>query len=149
MKHLRRWGAVYLLAVLFAGSWIAQAITMQATIAQDGWSEFWASTTENWQSEFLQLVIQAVFLLGAKHLIFQADAEDLERIEAKIDALRGHSGSDEDIARAFHEAYERLAPMHGYQTRTESAVPWDRVPGDNRRLMVATVRALREQGVIR
>ncbi|WP_204057373.1 hypothetical protein [Microbispora corallina] len=29
----------------------------------------------------------------------------------------------ERIARAFHEAYESLAPHFGYQTREESAVP--------------------------
>jgi hypothetical protein len=86
-RHLRRWGAVYLLLILFAGSWAAQLVAMQPTIAEQGWSQFWAATAENWQSEALQLVIQAVFLLGAKHLIFQVDAEDLERIEAKVDAI--------------------------------------------------------------
>lgn len=48
----------------------------------------------------------------------------------------------ERIARLFHETYEELAPAHGYTTRKESAVPWGQVPGDNRRLMVATVLAL-------
>lgn len=42
-------------------------------------------------------------------------------------------------ARAFHEAYERLAPAFGYETRPESAVPWDDVPEQNRALMVAVV----------
>lgn len=41
------------------------------------------------------------------------------------------------LARRFHEAYERLAPQYGYTTRPESAVPWERVPESNRRLMVA------------
>jgi hypothetical protein len=49
--------------------------------------EFFASTFENWQSEWLQLVFQAILLLGAKHLIFKVDAEDLERIEAKVDDI--------------------------------------------------------------
>lgn len=48
----------------------------------------------------------------------------------------------ERIARRFHETYEALAPAHGYTTRKESAAPWGQVPGDNRRLMVATVQAL-------
>jgi hypothetical protein len=78
---------VYLLLLLFASSWATQLLTMSSTIHEHGWSEFWAATMENWQSEFLQLVIQAVFLLGAKHWMFQADAEDLERIEAKVDTL--------------------------------------------------------------
>ncbi|SET48678.1 hypothetical protein [Nonomuraea wenchangensis] len=89
MKHFRRWGAVYILAVLFAGSWIGQAVAMQPEIAEKGWTEFWAATFENWQSEYLQLIIQATLLLGAKHLLFQADARDLERIEAKLDRLLG------------------------------------------------------------
>ncbi len=41
------------------------------------------------------------------------------------------------LARAFHEAYERLAPSYGYKTREASAVPWDLVPANNRALMTA------------
>jgi hypothetical protein len=43
----------------------------------------------------------------------------------------------ETLARRFHEAYERLAPQFGYQTRRETAVPWDEVPEQNKRLMIA------------
>jgi hypothetical protein len=55
---------------------------------------------------------------------------------------------DERIARAFHEAYERLAPGFGYETREESATAWENVPDANRRLMVATVADLRQRGVL-
>ena len=41
------------------------------------------------------------------------------------------------VARLFHETYERLAPSFGYETRKASAVPWDDVPENNRRLMIA------------
>lgn len=51
------------------------------------------------------------------------------RIEAWQDA----------IAARFHEAYERLAPEFGYDTRPESAGPWEDVPEPNRRLMRAVV----------
>ena len=44
----------------------------------------------------------------------------------------------EELARFFHDTYERLAPEYGYKTREESAVPWDEVPDDNKRLMIAT-----------
>lgn len=47
----------------------------------------------------------------------------------------------EALARRFHEAYERLAPEFSYETRKASAVPWEDVPENNRRLMIATVRA--------
>jgi hypothetical protein len=43
----------------------------------------------------------------------------------------------EDLARLFHTTYERLAPSFGYETRRESAKPWDEVPDQNRRLMIA------------
>ncbi|MET8774568.1 DUF6766 family protein [Nocardia sp. NPDC050713] len=100
MAHFRRWGAVYVLILLFAGSWLGQFFTQLADFrhAQSAhqqpfvWGEFWSdflsSTFENWQSEWLQLVFQAVLLLGAKHWIFRADAEDLERIESKVDQVR-------------------------------------------------------------
>lgn len=52
------------------------------------------------------------------------------------------------IAKAFHEAYERLAPEHGYETREASAKPWDEVPANNRELMVAVVEQLLAQGDI-
>jgi hypothetical protein len=48
----------------------------------------------------------------------------------------------EELARRFHETYERLAPSFGYETRSESAVPWDAVPEKNRRLMVAVCAEL-------
>lgn len=46
----------------------------------------------------------------------------------------------EDVARAFHDAYESFAPSFGYKTRDASAVPWEDVPENNRALMIATVR---------
>jgi hypothetical protein len=45
----------------------------------------------------------------------------------------------ETVARQFHEAYERLAPEYGYETRRESAVPWENVPEQNKALMRAVV----------
>jgi hypothetical protein len=56
--------------------------------------------------------------------------------------------SAEDIAQAFHETYEGLAPGHGYETRKASAVPWTEVPRQNRDLMVAVVANLLTRGVI-
>jgi hypothetical protein len=100
MSHIRRWGAVYILLLLFVGSWAGQFVTQLAefTSAQQQhgqpfqWGEylhnFFASTFENWQSEWLQLIFQAILLLGAKHWLFRVDAEDLERIEAKVDDIK-------------------------------------------------------------
>jgi len=103
--HMRKWGAVYLLLILFLGSWAGHFFAELAEFRSDQsahgqpftWSEyltgFLASTLENWQSEWLQLVFQAVLLLGAKHLIFRVDAEDLERLEAKVDQINRRLGA--------------------------------------------------------
>jgi hypothetical protein len=67
------------------------------------------------------------------------------------EARRGGEGlmrEAEEIARAFHEAYETLAPAHGYETREASRKPWEDVPEQNRGLMVAVVQSLVDAGVI-
>jgi hypothetical protein len=74
------------LVAFFVASFVGQAIAM---LPQDGWRQFWAATFENWQSEWLQLVAEAVLLLGLGHLIFRADKEQSDRIEAKLDELLG------------------------------------------------------------
>ncbi len=51
----------------------------------------------------------------------------------------------ERLARRFHEVYETLAPFYDYETRRESAVEWEDVPENNRRLMVATCEQVQEE----
>lgn len=51
-------------------------------------------------------------------------------------------GDPEELARRFHETYERLAPSFGYETRKASAVPWADVPEQNKRLMIAVCAEL-------
>ncbi len=46
------------------------------------------------------------------------------------------------LAQKFHETYEQLAPEHRYETRKESAVPWEDVPESNRRLMIAVAEEI-------
>ncbi len=41
----------------------------------------------------------------------------------------------EQLAKLFHETYERLAPDFGYKTREASAKPWKDVPDNNKGLM--------------
>ena len=43
----------------------------------------------------------------------------------------------EQLARLFHETYEELAPNFDYKTRKASAKPWDDVPENNKKLMIA------------
>lgn len=54
----------------------------------------------------------------------------------------------EQVARQFHETYERLAPDFGYATREASAKPWAEIPDQNRALMVAVVQELLDNGTI-
>lgn len=54
----------------------------------------------------------------------------------------------EQLASDFHDTYEQLAPMMGYTTRKESAVPWKDVPPVNANLMRAVCRVLLEKGEI-
>lgn len=103
----QRYGLSITLGVLFVITWIAQAITEWQVVANEAeqhgssvtasdylW-EFGQSTFENWQSEFLQLftfVVLTVFLVHeGSHESRSTDEEteaSLERIEAKLDALR-------------------------------------------------------------
>jgi hypothetical protein len=124
-EHMRRWGAVYVLVILFAGSWlgqfIVQAIEFTDEQAQFGmsfsWSDYWpnflASTLENWQSEWLQLVFQAILLMGAKHLIFRTDSKDMERLERKIDDIRAAMGHAEKPPSDTEEASDERPRQSG------------------------------------
>ena len=43
----------------------------------------------------------------------------------------------EEAAQKQHEIYERLAPHFEYATNASSSVPWEQVPENNKRLMIA------------
>lgn len=97
--HLKRWGAVHIVLLLFAGSLIGQFFTQLSEFRADqgehyqpfGWADFMMSfgqaTLENWQSEFLQLAIQATLLGALGHVMFKAASRDQERLEAKVDRI--------------------------------------------------------------
>ncbi len=63
---------------------------------------------------------------------------DKQNLDALIDRFIQRIDDSEAVARLFHETYERLAPEYGYTTRPVSAVAWEDVPENNRRLMIAT-----------
>ena len=95
------------------GQFVAQLIVEQNEAEQHGtsfeWAEFWpqffASTFENWQSEFLQLIWQAV---GLALLFFWGSSqsrESDERIEAKLDRLLEEQGIDpREVSRRVNES---------------------------------------------
>jgi hypothetical protein len=106
-SHLRRWGAAYIMLVLFLASWIAQFCMTLIEAGNDArshgeefalsefWPQFLRATFENWQSEWLQLAFQAVVLLGMKHVLFKADAEDMEQVQADLAQIKAHLGIPE------------------------------------------------------
>ena len=103
-SHLKHWGAAYLLLAFFLASWIGQFIVMLVEVGNDArehgqsfamsefWARFWSATFENWQSEWLQLFVQAVILLGMKHILFKADAADMEQVQMDLAEIKEHLG---------------------------------------------------------
>jgi hypothetical protein len=93
---------VALFALSWTGQFLAQVVVERNDAHDHGqvfqWGQFWpeflASTLENWQSEFLQLVWQA---LGLALLLMWGSSqskESDERLEAKVDALLRLQGHD-------------------------------------------------------
>ena len=80
--------------------------------------------------------------MTGRYLDIKMQTERAIRAEDALAAERERRGSSspEDIARRFHDAYERLAPQFGYSTRPESRREWDELPQNLRDLMIAVVR---------
>lgn len=104
-------------AVLFIGAWAGQFFTQLVVVENEAiqhgvqflWADFlaqfFASTFENWQSEFLQLIWQAA---GLGILLFWGSSQSREtdeRIEAKLDRLLQNENIDPDqISREANES---------------------------------------------
>ena len=58
--------------------------------------------------------------------------------------LRGDKDG-EAIARRFHELYEELAPLYGWETQPKSRVEWADLPSEQRGLMLETVRRVMKE----
>jgi hypothetical protein len=96
----KRWGAVFILLTFFLISWAGQFATQLATEKQQSeqhgqafqmeefWPQFWASTFENWQSEWLQLFTQALLISGFASYVFRKQDEEHYRTQTMIDELR-------------------------------------------------------------
>lgn len=70
------------------------------------------------------------------------DRHDTPKREAETDAQANR------LAKRFHELYEELAPQFNYKTRRASAVVWEQVPENNKRLMTEVCkRILQEKAV--
>lgn len=95
-----KWGAVVILAVFFIASWggqFATQLTSEQLIAEqhgqefkmdDFWPEFFSATFENWQSEWLQLFVQALLLAGFTSYVFRKQNEEHYKTQIMLDDLR-------------------------------------------------------------
>jgi hypothetical protein len=84
--HFQYWGALYILAALFIGSLIGQFV-YQVVLGHEDGIQFLAAMFENWQSEWIQLFVQALLIQGLGHVLYKKEAEDQERMERKIDTI--------------------------------------------------------------
>lgn len=79
------------LAFLFLVSWFAQLLLQ---VPYEGWRDFWISTTENWQSEFLQLFSFVVLTSFLIHRNSHESKDSEEEMHSKIDFLVEQAGKD-------------------------------------------------------
>jgi hypothetical protein len=99
MSHFRRWGAVWILIVMWLGFAVLQWFTNLAEYTSDQaehgqpfeWGQFlvyyFARFAENHSSESWQLAVQAVLIVGLSRVLFRKGDEDHNRLEAKVDRI--------------------------------------------------------------
>lgn len=97
---LKRWAAVFILLLFFLLSWGGQFVTQLETVKQQSeqhgqqfqmeefWPQFWSATFENWQSEWLQLVTQAILIAALADYLFRKGNQDHYKTQLMIEDLR-------------------------------------------------------------
>lgn len=106
---------------------------------------FWTSEGSPW----FEIVRACRALLGDGNVIEEARERRKAEIAQAVTSKKEQRERDaKRIARAFHDAYERLAPSYGYETRRASAKPFGDIPENNKALMIATVSELLAHDVI-
>ncbi len=97
---LKRWAALFILIAFFLLSWLGQ-FTFQLQVEaqqaeqhgqqfsmQEFMPQFWASTFENWQSEWLQLATQAVLIAALADYVFRTGNRDHYKTQLMIEDLQ-------------------------------------------------------------
>lgn len=54
----------------------------------------------------------------------------------------------EHLARAWHRAYQKLAPQHGWQPPVASSGDWENVPAEYAAALIATAQRLLDHSVV-
>lgn len=96
----RRWVAVIILFIFFFLSWGGQFAAQLEQVKQESeqhgqefqmsefWPEFWQSTFENWQSEWLQLATQAILIAALADYVFRKGNQDHYKTQLMIEELK-------------------------------------------------------------
>lgn len=91
---------MFILVAFFLTSWAGQFVTQLHVVQQEAedhnqsfsmdeyWPQFWASTFENWQSEWLQLATQALLISGFAAVLFRKQDEEHYKTHLLIENLR-------------------------------------------------------------
>lgn len=99
-SFFRKWGALVILIVFFFASWTGQFVTQLTSFKQDAKEhhqefqmseflpEFWSSTFENWQSEWLQLFTQGLLIAAFSDYMFRKGNEEDYKTQRMIESLR-------------------------------------------------------------
>lgn len=97
---IRRWGALFILIAFFLLSWGGQFASQMQAVKQESeqhgqeftmeefMPQFWSATFENWQSEWLQLAVQAVLIAALADYLFRRGNEDHYKTHLMIEELR-------------------------------------------------------------
>jgi hypothetical protein len=56
-------------------------------VGQEDTNHFLSSVPENWQSEWIQLFVQALLIQGLGHVLYRKETEDQDRMEHKLDQI--------------------------------------------------------------
>jgi hypothetical protein len=97
---IRRWAALFILIAFFVLSWGGQFFAQMEVVKQESaqhgqefsmnefMPQFWSSTFENWQSEWLQLATQAVLIAALADYIFRKGNQDHYKTQLMIAELK-------------------------------------------------------------
>lgn len=96
---VRRWAALFILVAFFVLSWGGQFVFQMQTAKQESeqhgqsftmdefFPQFWSSTFENWQSEWLQLAVQALLIAALADYVFRTGNRDHYKTQLMIEEL--------------------------------------------------------------
>ena len=75
----------------------------------------------------------------------QSCMKEGEEMNKRSPKMKDKLSLEEKIAQLFHSTYEGLASFYGYETRPETKTSWDKLPSQNKNLMIATVKEILPQ----